>query len=178
MIRVHPMAGRPTGYYGVPQDVGATGNTWPIRYGGSTGYVGCFGMTRTDRDGNRTMHRGTDYLGEMGQPIYAPFDGKVTRSYRSDSFGVVIYIASTEFKVVDKTMTILAHLGCAFVAVNDEVEAGDVIGLLGRSGYRSQSIPTHLHIEIRLGGEGRPDAVDPELWLQGLATTFAREIET
>jgi murein DD-endopeptidase MepM/ murein hydrolase activator NlpD len=57
--------------------------------------------------------------------------------------------------------TLYAHLGSIAVAAGDALEAGDVIGAVGSSGWVTGP---HLHLEVRL--DGRP--IDPAGRIPGL----------
>jgi murein DD-endopeptidase MepM/ murein hydrolase activator NlpD len=61
------------------------------------------------------------------------------------------------------------HLDSIAVEYNQEVQAGQVIGTLGRSG--TQSSGPHLHLEFRLG-TGRVDPAPP--LAAALVNQFAR----
>jgi len=60
--------------------------------------------------------------------------------------------------------TLYAHLSSINVEAGDEVKAGDQIGEVGQSGVATGS---HLHFEIRRGGDGTDyfSTQNPELWL-------------
>lgn len=143
-----------------------------VRAGGSTGRVGSFGMTRS---GGTKMHKGTDYLCNEGDPIYAAMDGRVGRSGEEVppggkeqdgrvGYGYRIYIhhalAGGHTQPVE---TRYAHLSGILAKRQDLVRAGELIGWAGRSGNVDNDCPTHLHFEVRVGG----NPTDPIVWLKG-----------
>ncbi len=82
-------------------------------------------------------------------PIVAAADGKVTRSYKSSTYGQVVFIEHhIDGQVYE---TVYAHMvrGSRRVKVNDPVSKGQVIGLMGSTGL---STGPHLHFEIHVGG--------------------------
>jgi len=60
--------------------------------------------------------------------------------------------------------TLYAHLSRIDVQEGDEVKVGDLIGEVGQSGVATGS---HLHFEVRMGGDGTDyfSSQNPELWL-------------
>ncbi|WP_445492138.1 M23 family metallopeptidase [Niallia sp. 03133] len=89
------------------------------------------------RNGN---HKGIDIAGEMGYPIYAVDNGKVTKSYLSSSYGNVIFIKHT-----NGMETVYAHLHTRFVKEKEKVNKGKIIGEMGSTGNSSG---VHLHFEV------------------------------
>jgi len=154
MTVCHPLHGRP------PEP----DQRWPVRVGGVTGAIGSFGPTRRLANGQPKMHRGVDWLATVGTPVYAAHAGRITRAGEQTDgkgFGQRLYLRTGADQAV--ILTIYAHLCVQFVTVNEHVRAGHCLGLVGRSGNVGNS-PDHLHHEVRLGGEGKDDAVDPEWW--------------
>jgi len=89
-------------------------------------------------------HAGVDIQGEMGTPFRAAAGGTVAFSGWEGSYGRVIVILHA-----DGFRSIYAHNLENLVETGDEVEAGTVIGTVGRSGHASGA---HLHFEIRRDG--------------------------
>ncbi|MDG1841941.1 MAG: peptidoglycan DD-metalloendopeptidase family protein, partial [Crocinitomicaceae bacterium] len=86
-----------------------------------------------------------------GQKVKAAFPGKVRYArYNSGGYGYLVII-----RHYNGTETYYAHLSKLLVSSNQEVQAGEVIGLGGNTG--SSSGP-HLHFEIRLEDK----AINPE----------------
>lgn len=100
----------------------------------------------------RRMHKGLDIKVYTGDTIVAAFDGKV-RVVRYDAGGYGNFVVIRHHNGLE---TIYGHLSKQLVHVNDEVKAGDVIGLGGNTG---RSFGSHLHFETRIAGE----PIDPKL---------------
>ncbi len=96
------------------------------------------------RRGSRGWHSGVDIKAPEGKPIHAAAGGTVVFSGRDSSYGRVIRIAHPAgFK------TVYAHNFKNFVRAGERVEAGGVIGAVGRTG---RATGDHLHFEIRRQG--------------------------
>ena len=137
--------------------------------------VGKFGFTRHDRSNNLKMHRGVDWACEPGQAIFAAHDAIVTRDGEQadgKGFGQRLYLKGQDDGQL--VLTIYAHLCVELVATGQTIRAGHCIGLIGRSGNITVE-PTHLHFEVRIGGEGRPDAINPEWWLNNVGDRMGIE---
>lgn len=100
----------------------------------------------------RRMHKGVDVKVYTGDTIYAAFDGKA-RIVRYDAGGYGYYIVLRHSNGLE---TIYGHLSKQLVSTNQEVKAGEPIGLGGNTG---RSFGSHLHFETRLLGE----AINPQL---------------
>ena len=98
------------------------------------------------------QHKGLDIKVYIGDTIRAAFSGKV-RIVRYEARGYGNYIVIRHNNGLE---TIYGHLSKQLVRENDEVRAGDVIGLGGNTG---RSTGSHLHFETRLCGE----AINPAL---------------
>lgn len=94
----------------------------------------------------RRMHKGIDVKVQTGDTIYAAFDGKV-RIVRYERRGYGKYIVLRHENGLE---TIYAHLSKYLCEVNEEVKAGQPIGLGGNTG---RSFGSHLHFETRVMGE-------------------------
>lgn len=91
------------------------------------------------------QHQGIDLKAMVGDTVYASFDGRVRISqYNRGGYGN--YIVIRHFGGLE---TLYAHLSKMIVKKNDEVKAGDPIGLSGNTG---RSTGPHLHFEIRFCG--------------------------
>lgn len=124
-----------------------------------------YGTTQND---TRDPHHGVEFLNKFGTPVHAAGDGVVQfagpdndRIYSpwKDFYGNVVVI-----RHANEMYTLYAHLSKIDVEVGDEVEAGDQIGEVGQSGVATGS---HLHFELRQGGDGTNyfSTQNPELWL-------------
>ena len=91
------------------------------------------------------QHKGLDIKVYIGDTIRAAFSGKV-RIVRYEGSGYGKYIVIRHNNGLE---TIYGHLSKQLVEENQEVRAGDVIGLGGNTGRSSGS---HLHFETRLCG--------------------------
>ena len=118
-------------------------------------------------------HAGVDYFMPYETPILAPADGYVLWASFSEPAdpcpggitpngdqGTIIMAHGNDYFTVYLHMTPPLN-----VAVGDNVETGDTLGLAGNSGC---AINTHLHFEIRKGNwffdTVEPYAVDPLGW--------------
>ena len=99
----------------------------------------------------RRVHKGLDIKVYTGDTIYAAFDGKA-RIVRYDRGGYGKYIVLRHDNGLE---TIYGHLSKHLIKVDDEIKAGDPIGLGGNTGH---SFGSHLHFETRLLGV----AINPE----------------
>ncbi|RJQ13482.1 M23 family metallopeptidase [Candidatus Parcubacteria bacterium] len=111
--------------------------------------VGAFGNVRVSQ-GVALQHLGVDLEGKMGDRVYAINDGVITLS-RSDlpNYGTTV--------VINHGLGIFSlylHLSEIKVALGQKVKRGDVIGLVGSTGY---SLEPHLHLSLRVRGA----SVDP-----------------
>lgn len=100
----------------------------------------------------RRMHKGLDIKVYTGDTIVSAFDGKV-RVVRYDAGGYGNYVVIRHNNGLE---TIYGHLSKHLVQGDQEVSAGEPIGLGGNTG---RSFGSHLHFETRLAGE----AINPEL---------------
>lgn len=93
----------------------------------------------------RHFHAGVDIKNNLGDTIVAAFDGKVRLAKRYRGYGNLVVIR--HFNGLE---TIYGHLSKLLVSVNQDVKAGEVIGL---SGHTGRATTTHLHFETRFLGE-------------------------
>jgi murein DD-endopeptidase MepM/ murein hydrolase activator NlpD len=108
-------------------------------------------ITSTFKYRGKRFHYGIDVDLETGDTLYAAFNGIVRYAqFNEGGFGNLIIIR--HFNGLE---TYYAHLSKLLVSPNQEVSAGDVIGLGGNTG---KSYGDHLHFEVRLYG----NALDPE----------------
>lgn len=130
------------------------------------------GMGR-DRDGGVRLHKGVDFGSTLGEPVRAVADGRVsfagvdrrvgssrnvppgeTGTIRRDEMGaggLFVMIRHTEGLV-----SAYMHLASYTVKAGQQVKVGELIGHVGRSGFRDPA-GAHLHFELR--HEGRH--IDP-----------------
>jgi len=98
----------------------------------------------------RRMHYGIDLKVQVGDTIYATFDGKI-RLCQFDRRGYGYYVVMRHPNGLE---TVYGHLSKFLVGEEDVVRAGDPIALGGNTG---RSTGSHLHFEFRF--LGRP--IDP-----------------
>lgn len=114
-------------------------------------------------NGEADVHIGID-IGKRGAnvPVVAAADGVVIRSYYSSSYGNVVFI--THNLDGDIYTTVYAHLESRSVESGDIVDKGQIIGLMGNTGF---SFGAHLHFELHEGewNIGKSNAVDPRLYI-------------
>lgn len=120
---------------------------------GDCGFVHPVAGPVTSKFGYRRYrwHFGTDIDLQTGDNVYNAFDGVVRIAQYSSSYGYVIVV-----RHYNGLETLYSHLSKMKVQVGQEVEAGHVLGLGGRTGRASGS---HLHFEVRYKGW----SIDPQL---------------
>ncbi len=91
------------------------------------------------------VHSGTDIKLALNDEVYAAFDGEVRMAKRYSGYGNLVVIRHK-----NGLETYYGHLNAIKVKINQEVKAGDLIGLGGRTGRAST---THLHFETRFMGD-------------------------
>lgn len=92
-------------------------------------------------------HHGVDFAAPQGTPVYAASSGVVLNADMgslSDAFGKVVLIEHG-----DKLQSLSAHLSRIDVQIGDFVQAGQQIGLVGRTG---RATGPHLHFELWRNG--------------------------
>ncbi len=95
----------------------------------------------------RRMHKGIDLKVQIGDTIYAAFDGKVRivrNQGRRKGYGLYVVIRHN-----NRLETVYGHLSKFLVQPDDYVKAGDPIALGGNTG---RSTGPHLHFETRYMG--------------------------
>ena len=130
---------------GVKSRLAHTPTIWPTKGWMSRG----FGMKHDPFTGYRQMHRGIDIANHIGTPVIATANGTVKSITQTSGFGKMIAL-DHGFGLT----TIYGHLSEIEVKRGQHVKRGDVIALMGSTGW---STGPHLHYEVRLNG--RP--VDP-----------------
>ena len=111
----------------------------------SVRYTSGFGRRSDPINGRGRMHSGQDLAGARGTPIFATADGVVSFAGRQSGYGNVVKI-----RHAFGYETVYAHLNSIKVKQGQTVSRGDRIGGMGNTG---RSTGTHLHYEIRIGGE-------------------------
>jgi len=95
--------------------------------------------------GRHSFHNGIDLRVKVGDTIRAAFSGRVRiRQFNRRGYGYYIVLRNHE-----GIETIYAHLSKFLIAPNQDVKAGEPIGLGGNTG---RSTGPHLHFETRIYG--------------------------
>ena len=106
------------------------------------------------------MHNGTDFAAPHGTPIRSTADGVVTYVGWQSAYGRLIKIKH-DFGIETR----YAHLSKFRVKKGQRVSRGQHIGDMGNTG---RSTGTHLHYEIRIGGE----AINPMKYIKAAKNVF------
>ncbi len=160
MLKVSPVTGQ----------AGYQGSGWRVTSGFATQeYYDLFGGWHTGHDLAKSS--------PGGEPIYAVSDGviKFADFAGKDGFGNLVFI-----KHQDNLFTRYAHLAEIYVQRNEEVRAGQIIGLLGATG---RVTGPHLHFDVMLNSNaldwpGRErmrvlkQYIDPRIWFTYPSTTI------
>ena len=119
-----------------------------------------FGYRRDPKGAGTRMHTGLDFAGSYGTAIHATADGVVTDAGWENGYGRMITIRH-DFGIETR----YAHLSEILVSEGQRVSRGERIGDMGNSG---RSTGTHLHYEIRIGG----DFVNPMTFIKAARDVF------
>jgi murein DD-endopeptidase MepM/ murein hydrolase activator NlpD len=113
-----------------------------------------FGMRRHPILGTMRMHAGIDLVAPNGALVKAGDGGQIIQAGYDGGYGysIVVYHGGG-------FATWYAHLSRILVAVGQNVSRGEVIGLVGATGWATGP---HLHFEVRINGA----AQNPLEWLQ------------
>lgn len=103
-----------------------------------------FGKRIDPFNGNQVFHEGIDFVGDSGTPIMAAASGKVSFAAFHPQYGNMI-----DLDHGNGITSRYAHASKLSVKAGDQVNAGQVIALLGSTG---RSTGPHLHFEIRYKG--------------------------
>jgi len=95
------------------------------------------------------IHQGIDIANVTGTPVSATANGTVIVVGTSGNFGKRIMIYHGTDEKGNTYVTIYAHLAEFKVGVGEKVSKGDLIGLMGSTGY---STGPHLHYEVIVNG--------------------------
>lgn len=99
--------------------------------------------------GGKRRHSGVDIKNAPKTNIYAAFDGLVVQAGTFSGYGKCITLRHS-----NGLETRYSHNSKNLVTVGDKVKAGQIIGIVGRTG---RATTEHLHFEIRVAGK----AFDP-----------------
>ncbi len=119
-----------------------------------------YGYRRDPKTGGRRMHKGVDFAGPVGTPLYATGDGVVVHAGWQSGYGRLVKIRH-EFGIETR----YAHLSRIRVKEGQRVSRGDRIGDMGASG---RVTGPHLHYEVRVGGK----SVNPMTYIKAARDVF------
>ena len=128
--------------YNVKDRLEHTPSIWPTKGWKSRG----FGMKFDPFTGYKQMHRGIDVANHTGTPIIATADGKI-KVIGNQASGMGKYVT------IDHGygfQTRYGHLSKITVKRGQKVKRGDVVALMGSTGY---STGPHLHYEVIRNGK-------------------------
>ena len=99
------------------------------------------------------MHKGIDVANNVGTPIVAARQGRVTFSgWHDGGYGYLVTLAHS-----DGSRSLYAHNSRLLVRVGDEVNQGQLIAHMGSTG---RSTGPHLHFEIHPPGRGATNPLE------------------
>jgi murein DD-endopeptidase MepM/ murein hydrolase activator NlpD len=113
-----------------------------------------FGVRMDPFLGKPAMHTGIDLRGDIGEPVHATANGKVSVAGWDGGYGRMV-----EIDHCNGFATRYGHLSEINVNVGQEVRVGQVIGKIGSTG---RSTGLHLHYETRINKE----PADPQKFLR------------
>jgi len=122
--------------------------------------------------GERETHHGVEFVNSQGTPVLAAANGLVVVAgddYQNPYanlpgfYGNVVIIEHQLPGLEGPVYTLYAHLFEVQAEVDQQVRAGDQIGLVGFTGW---AVGEHLHFEVRYGENSYRKTRNPELWLQ------------
>ena len=97
----------------------------------------------------KSLHSGVDLAADYGTNVLAVADGTVLDCSYDTAYGYILTLAHK-----DGVQTFYAHMQELLANPGDEVKQGQIIGLVGSSGWATGP---HLHLGVLIDGE----AVDP-----------------
>jgi murein DD-endopeptidase MepM/ murein hydrolase activator NlpD len=98
---------------------------------------------------NGRSHSGIDILAQIGTPVYAAKSGTAFRAEVPTGYGKYVMIYHP-----DGYQTYYGHLSEWAITAVQEVQRGDLIGYVGKTGNASSKMmEPHLHFEIRKDGQ-------------------------
>ena len=93
---------------------------------------------------NGRKHFGVDFRVNIGDTVCSIFCGKVRVAKYDEAYGYVVVV-----RHYNMSETVYAHLDKILVVIDQEVKAGQIVGLGGNTG---RSTGPHLHFELRYKG--------------------------
>lgn len=94
--------------------------------------------------GDWRTHSGVDIAGNVGDKVYAAYDGTIKDIYNDSKYGITIVIDhQNNFKTIYSNL-----LSDNVVSVGQQVKQGDVISGIGETAMYEVSDEPHLHFEV------------------------------
>lgn len=106
-----------------------------------------FGAKEDPFTGRTQPHLGIDLAADIGTPVHATADGKVSSVETDPGLGKTIIISH-----LSSYTTVYGHLSLAKVVRGQPVKRGQLIGTVGNTGYTTGP---HLHYEVHFQGQPR-----------------------
>jgi murein DD-endopeptidase MepM/ murein hydrolase activator NlpD len=125
-------------------------------------------------EGRYVLHTGVDIVNPLGTPVRAVADGQVAYAGndalqvfgpRPGYYGNLIVTRLDGTPEAEPVFVLFGHLDKILVVPGQQVQAGDVLGLVGMTGI---AIGPHLHLEVRQGQNSYQATRNPALWLSSL----------
>lgn len=122
-------------------------------------------------NGKYDVHHGVEFNNPSGTEILAAGNGivriagddlKTSYANALNFYGNVVIIEHQPREIPEPIYSVYGHLSKIFVTVGQEVQEGELIGLVGATGY---ALGSHLHFEVRFGSDQYNHTVNPVLWL-------------
>jgi len=123
---------------------------WPVE---QAGLSSLYGMRLHPVEGKRKMHHGVDLAASAGKVVSSAASGWVVRTGWAGGYGLIV-----EVRHPGDLTTRYSHLSAILCHPGDEVDSGQPLGLVGKTGLATGP---HLHFEVWRGGEPS----DPLPWL-------------
>jgi len=139
--------------------INVTGSlAFPVQRSGDPKIISTWGV---DRDGGKRSHEGIDIAAKFRTPALAAADGYISRVNENALGGKVVFLsdANTGYSLY------YAHLDSQIARSGQRVKAGDVVGLVGKTGNAINTVP-HLHFGIYTNG----GAIDPLAFIDNRRT--------
>jgi biotin carboxyl carrier protein len=130
-----------------------------------------FGWRVHPISGSTQLHSGTDLGADMGTPVLAALDGTVSVADYLGGYGLAVVLEHSQ----GTQETLYAHLSQVFVKPGTQIKQGEVIGLVGSTGY---STGPHLHFELRQLTANGWITMDPGDQLEYALARLVQALET
>lgn len=126
---------------------------FPVDRAGDPKIISMWGV---GRDGGTRTHEGVDISARFRTPALAAADGYIRRVNEDNLGGKVVFLEDDN----SGYSLYYAHLDSQTVRSGQRVRAGDVVGLVGKTGNAQNTVP-HLHFGIYTGS----GAIDPQAFI-------------